>query len=137
MIVVLDCNILVMSLTSRSPYHLIYQRLIEGGFDIAITNEILLEYEEIIQLKYGNSTASTFLSLVNELPNVHHTIVYYKWLLMETDPDDNKYVDCAIASKANFIVSEDRHFNALDQISFPEVKNISIDVFLETLKTIK
>ena len=58
MVIVLDCNILVISLTSRSPYHLIFQSMITGKFDIAVNEEILLEYEEIIQMKYGNRTAS-------------------------------------------------------------------------------
>jgi len=34
MTVVLDCNILVMCLTSRSPFHIIYQSLIKGKFNL-------------------------------------------------------------------------------------------------------
>jgi predicted nucleic acid-binding protein len=48
MTVVIDCNIFVVCLTSRSPYHLIYRALIEGKFDLLISQDIMLEYEEII-----------------------------------------------------------------------------------------
>ncbi len=94
----------------------------------------MLEYEEIILRKYGASVANPFLALLNELPNVHFTNAYYKWFLMENDPDDNKYVDCAIAGNASFLITEDQHFKILKQISFPEIKILSIDDFTEMLK---
>lgn len=133
MIIVLDCNILVISLTSRSPYHLIFQSLVKGKFDIAINKEILLEYEEIIQTKYGNKTAASLVALLNELPNVRHTNTYYRWNLIEADPEDNKYVDCAIAAGASYLVTEDRHFSILAYTPFPKLSILSIDGFTKML----
>ncbi|MGC4038866.1 MAG: putative toxin-antitoxin system toxin component, PIN family [Chitinophagaceae bacterium] len=130
MTVVLDCNILVMCISSKSDYHIIYQNLVNGNYTIAITDEILLEYEEIIERKFSIATAKTFMALLSELSNVKFTSVYYKWFLIDADPDDNKYVDCAIASNADFIVTEDHHFNSLTKISFPKVKSISINDFM-------
>jgi putative PIN family toxin of toxin-antitoxin system len=133
MTVVIDCNVFVVCLTSRSPYHYIYQSLIEGKFDLLVSQDILLEYEEIIQQKYGIATANAFMSLLNELPNVIPISPFYKWLLIDGDPDDNKYCDCAIAGKAAFIVTEDKHFNALRTVSFPQLTAISLDDFLAKL----
>jgi uncharacterized protein len=133
MTVVIDCNVLVICLTSRSPYHSIYRSLIEGKFELAVSGEILLEYEEIINEKYGHATANAFLSLLAELPNVQSINPYYKWLLIDADPDDNKYCDCAIAGKARFIVTEDKHFNALKNITFPKLEVINIDQFYELI----
>jgi len=134
MTVVLDCNILVMCLTSRSPFHIIYQSLIAGKFEVALSSEILLEYEEIIQQKYGVSTANALISLLKELPNVRYLAPYYKWKLIETDPDDNKYADCAIAGQADYLVTEDRHFSVLKNTPFPKVSTISIDDFAQLIK---
>lgn len=134
MTVVLDCNILVICLTSKSPYHYIYRALIEGKIQIAVSGEILLEYEEVIQAKYGIRTATAFISLLKELPNVHYIDPYYKWLLIDTDPDDNKYCDCAIAGKAVYLVTEDKHFNVLKNISFPHISTIDIDAFLKLIQ---
>ena len=100
MTVVIDCNILVMCLTSRSPYHSIYRKLVSGDFHLAMTTEIALEYEEIIQQKYGTATANTFIALLDELPNVHFITTHFKWRLIEDDADDNKYSDCAVAGQA-------------------------------------
>jgi predicted nucleic acid-binding protein len=55
--------------------------------------------------------------------------VFYKWLLITADPDDNKFVDCAISANANSIVTNDKHFNILKDIAFPKVNVIDIDLF--------
>lgn len=52
---------------------------------------------------------------------------------MTNDPDDNKFVDCAIASNADFIVTEDRHFQLLKDVPFPRVNVIGIEEFKEVL----
>ena len=134
--VVIDCNIIVMCLTSRSPYHIIYQLLVLGKFNLAVNTEIMLEYEEIIQKKYGMKTANAFIALLKELPNVHYNISYYKWQLIKSDDDDNKYSDCVIAGSASFLVTEDKHFSVLNNISFPNIKILSIDDFNKLLKNI-
>lgn len=130
MVVTIDCNIFVMSLTSRSPYHIIYKSLIQQKYTLVLSGEILLEYEEVIQRKYNVSTANALVSLLKELPNVHFQNTYYKWHLISIDEDDNKYVDCAIAGSANYLVTQDKHFQILKTINFPKVNVISIDEFI-------
>lgn len=136
MTVVLDCNVLVICLSSRSPYHSVYQALIKGKFNIVVTTEILLEYEEIIQRKYGVPAANAFISLLNELPNVHHITSFYRWLLIDNDPDDNKYVDCAVAGRAEYLVTEDQHFNVLKMVPFPLVTTLSVDSFQKIIDSL-
>jgi len=131
--VVIDCNILVMCLTSRSSYHIIYKALIQQKFHLVISPEILLEYEEVLQQKYNITTASAFVALLKELPNVQFYTPFYNWLLIEADRDDNKYADCAIAGSANFIVTEDKHFAVLKKIPFPKIAVLSIDEFVHLL----
>lgn len=133
MTVVLDCNIIVMSLTSRSDYYRIYRALVNGDFKMAVSSEMMLEYEEIIERKYNIRAAQAFVALLRELPNVLHTTVYFNWKLIQADADDNKYVDCAIAAQAEYIVTQDKHFEVLKRIPFPKVQTISIDAFLGKL----
>lgn len=124
---------LVMCLTSRSPWHIIYQSLIAGKFSLVVTDEIVLEYEEIIQNKYGIDTANAFITLLKELPNVNYVTTYYKWHLIDSDADDNKYCDCAIAGKADYIITEDNHFNVLKIIPFPKLSVLGIVGFAAIL----
>ena len=55
--------------------------------------------------------------------------------LIKIDPDDNKFVDCAFAANATYIVSNDKHFDILKSIQFPSIDVIKIDEFLEELKS--
>jgi len=43
------------------------------------------------------------------------------------DPDDNKFVDCAVAGNAKYIVTEDSHYDVLKGLDFPKVDIIKLD----------
>lgn len=120
MLFVLDTNVLVAALSIKSPHHWIIEALLDEHFELCVSHDILLEYEEVLTRKYGTSIADNFLKALQELPNVFQVNVWYQWNLL-TDQDDNKFVDAAIAGGASFIVSEDRHFRKLDEVKFPEV----------------
>jgi uncharacterized protein len=126
---VIDTNILVASLSSKSKYHWIIQALRDGKFELCITEEIYLEYEEILKQKYNVIVANAFLNSLKELSNVIQTDIFYKWLLIQSDPDDDKFVDCAVAGNVDFLVTNDRHYNVLKTIGFPPVNVISLEGF--------
>ena len=54
--------------------------------------------------------------------------------ILEQDPDDNKFVDCAIVAGAEYIVSEDAHFRVLDTIPFPCVSVKRLEEFMHDLE---
>ena len=56
--VVLDTNALLRSLSRRSPFSVILDRLYEGDFELWVTNDILLEYEEKISDIFSKETAA-------------------------------------------------------------------------------
>jgi len=45
--------------------------------------------------------------------NIRHVEAHFQWHLITADPDDDKFADCAIAAAAEWIVTEDAHFNVL------------------------
>ena len=53
--------------------------------------------------------------------------------LIRRRKDDNKFVDCAIVSMADYIVSEDAHFRVLKDIPFPMVRVIGLKEFQRDL----
>ena len=42
---------------------------------------------------------------------------------------DNKFVDCAVAADAEYIVTNDAHFSVLKQIDWPKVAVLTIQEF--------
>lgn len=132
--VVIDTNVFLMSLPKISKYRPIFDGLLNSKFELAISNEILLEYIEIIGKKTTEEIAQNFAELLLKLENVELKEIYFRWNLIEKDPDDNKFIDCAISAKVLFVVSNDKHFNILKKIKFPNVEIIDADTFLDRLK---
>ena len=128
--VVLDTNVFVISLTSKSPYHSIIAALKNQQFNLVVSTEILLEYMEVLELKYSVKAAEEFLNFIVELPNVQFIHVHYNWKLIKEDEDDDKFVDVAVAGNADYLISEDKHFNILQQIEFPKVNVLNVDEFM-------
>jgi uncharacterized protein len=132
-IVLLDTNVFLVSISPFSKYAPIFDALIDGKFTLVISNEIISEYEEIIQWRYDKQTVHDILNLLIHLDNVTQQDIYFRWQLIEADKDDNKFVDCAISIGADYLVSNDRHFNILKNIAFPYVNLINADAFLELI----
>jgi len=131
--VVLDTNVLLVSISSKSKYHWIYDKLVADEYDLFITNEILMEYEEIISQKYNSSVARSIIKSLLILPNVYKISIYFNWNLIEKDTDDNKFVDCVINSNSHLLVTNDRHFQVLKNIDFPKIEVTSINDFAAQL----
>lgn len=128
---VLDTNCLIQCIAHRSRYHAIWLSLLDGRNCLCVSNEILTEYEEILERKTSRYFA---ILAVNVIVNNPHTIFvtpYYHFQLILSDADDNKFVDCAVAGNAKFIVTEDHHYDVLRQYDFPKLKTIGLDEMLK------
>jgi len=96
-----------------------------------------MKYEEIISNKYSVTVAKNVIRTLLLLPNVIKIDVFYQWSLITVDVDDNKFVDCAINASADFIVTNDKHFDVLQHVDFPVVKVTNIGQFQILLKSIE
>ena len=132
--VILDTNVLLTSVSNQSKTHAIFQHLLEGTLEIGVTTDILLEYEEIFQRRTNPFITGYVMRVMNELPNVHLITKYYFWSLIINDLDDNKFVDCAVAFNADYIITNDKHFNVLKRIDFPKIKVINSLDFVDLLQ---
>ena len=132
--IVLDTNCLLAALSRHSEYYSIWRNLLDGKYTLCVTNEILDEYQEIIERKTTKVVAANVINLLLKMENVLFVDTYFRLQLIETDPDDNKFVDCAFAANAVYIVSDDKHFDVLNSISFPRILVIKLREFLNMLE---
>lgn len=117
MIIVLDTNALVQIFGARSPFLGLQQAILNGRVTLAFSTPILLEYEEVMN-RYGGPgrwpQVWRVLEMTGQLhDNLRRVEPTYNWRLITADPDDDKFADCAIAAEAEWIVTEDRHLDAL------------------------
>jgi rRNA-processing protein FCF1 len=59
MIVILDTNLLLVSISSKSESHAIFIELLQGNYSAAVSTDILLEYEEKIEEHMGAEVSSS------------------------------------------------------------------------------
>ena len=135
--IVLDTNCLLASLSRNQEEYIIWRSLQEGRFNLCVTNEIMDEYVEVLQRNISHTIAENVMFLLLNLDNLIFVDTYFKFNLITADPDDNKFVDCAIAANAEYIVTNDKHFKELEIVDFPRVKHISIDEFVTRLKRLR
>lgn len=129
--IVLDTNCLLMSISSRSPYHKVWTDFLEGKVEWCVSTEILEEYTEIISQKTTPWLAETIVDTIVNNENTIRVSPNYFFHLIQSDPDDNKFVDCAICGNAELIVSNDSHFSILETIDFPKIKVLRIEDFIK------
>jgi len=111
----------------------LYESFISSKFDWLISNEILTEYEEKITDRYSRKTANLVLNILSAAPNVIFSEPSFKWQLLTTDHDDDKFADLAISGNANYLVTNDKDFNVLKGLEFPIVNVVNIQEFKKIL----
>jgi len=132
--VVLDTNCLLASISSRSDFFIVWRGLHEGKYTLCVSNDILAEYEEIIAQKATPAVAKHVVDALVDSDYVEFVDPQFRLGLIRKDPDDNKFVDCAFAANAAFIVSNDHHFDVLESIEFPKIMVLRLQQFAAMLK---
>jgi putative PIN family toxin of toxin-antitoxin system len=127
--IVLDTNILIASIGRRSPFRWIFDGVINGTIILTLSTEILLEYEEVLGRKTTAEIAQNLTAFLTVSPFCETVEPYFNFGLIDADPADNKFVDCAIAAAADHLVSNDRHFNVLRTVDFPKVNILTLAEF--------
>ena len=133
--IVLDTNCLIASLSRRGQYYPVWKGLQAGKYILCVSTEILEEYAEIITQKASVGVAANVIHLLLESEYVELVTPYFSLHLIEEDHDDDKFVDCAFAANATFIVSEDKHYNILQDIDFPKLLVLKLKEFLDLLQS--
>jgi putative PIN family toxin of toxin-antitoxin system len=114
--VVLDTNVLISAILFGGPPREVLELVISGTIECSLSLSILDELRDVLRRpKFGFSVEQS-LQVLEELYAVIDVIhPVERIFILASDPDDNMILECAIASKAEFIVSGDRHLLDLAQ----------------------
>jgi len=131
--IVVDTNVLLNAVLPNASNYGLFEGIIDGSFALCVTNEILSEYAEVFGRFYTPAIADNFLTALLYSPFVERVDAYFHWLAITADPDDDKFVDCAVAANADYIITNDQHFNVLKNRTFPNIPVVQPDVFRSSL----
>ncbi|MFZ2956599.1 MAG: putative toxin-antitoxin system toxin component, PIN family [Candidatus Ozemobacteraceae bacterium] len=132
--VVLDTNVFISSFLGKGPPHQIVKRWIQGEFDLCLTNEIIEEYVEILNRAgvEDDPYVKDVLGIIKRQGNIVFSSKPVKCLVVKEDPDDDKFIACALSCGAKMIVSGDSHL--LNIIKYIDIEIIKARAFLSILE---
>ena len=114
---VLDTNVLVSGLT-RYENSVTYAIVSSVGkkWDICVTPSIYLEYKDVLNrseirkiTKLSSNETKIALAYIADL--AEQFLVYYTWRPNLKDESDNKFIECALVSNADYLITGNkRHF---------------------------
>ena len=125
--VVIDTNIFITIIKKDGKNRWMFEKIIKGKWILCLTNEIFLEYWEVLEEKTNTEIASNIIDFLVTHPYIKFVENYIRLNLISEDSDDNKFCDCCFSSSAKYLISNDKHFKVLKQIEFPSLPLVSSD----------
>lgn len=119
---VLDTNILISALGWKGNPRAIFQKILNGDFELLISSKQLKELMRVLDYpKFGfaEDKKSRFLSIILEAATLVE--VRHKLNIIKEDPSDNMLLECALSGGADYLITGDRHLLKLKML-----KNIKI-----------
>jgi putative PIN family toxin of toxin-antitoxin system len=117
MLVVVDTNVMLSAFARQSPIARLFRALANGEIRLAVTAATILEYEEIAGERGGPAFAARIMHWLSLVTAAYESVAVvqpsYQFRVISSDPDDNKFVDCAIVANADFVITNDSDYAVL------------------------
>jgi uncharacterized protein len=129
--VVVDTNIFVSSFFGGDPRKII-DLWKKGEISLCLSKDVLDEYVDVLQrIGLGNEKEiEELLSLFAKGINIFFTTKTPQIKAVKDDPDDDKFIECAIALKAEVIITGDKALKAINE--YMGIKILTPQQFLKT-----
>ncbi|HLV23888.1 MAG TPA: putative toxin-antitoxin system toxin component, PIN family [Moheibacter sp.] len=133
---VIDTNCLLSCIGKRSNYRNVFDTFLDSKFELCLSTEILLEYEEKFDSFWGQAVTQNLLGVLLTAENTSLYDIFYYFQLVQGDRDDNKFADTYLASNADYLVSNDKKLLALNGLEFPPMHIVQLESFSEIIKNL-
>ena len=129
--VVIDTNVFVSSFFGGNPRKII-DLWKKGKISLCLSKNILDEYIDVLQrIGLGDEREiEELLSLFAKGFNILFTTKTPKIKAVKDDPDDDKFIECAVALKAEVIITGDKALKAINE--YMGIKILTPQQFLKT-----
>ncbi len=131
--IVIDTNIYISALGWNGNEKKLVTQCLDGKYEYYISQQIYNELRKVMdypKFVFTDSQKEAFISVL--LDTVEFIEVNESIQIVDDDPDDNKFLDCAIAANADFIITGDPHLKDLK--CYQKIKILNVHDFLEMMK---
>ena len=128
--IVLDTNVFISGIFFSGPPAQILRAWKDRKIQIVLSKEILDEYQRV-----GEELSKKFPSIdiepIIELLTIYGEVVETEGISVTIceDPDDNMFIECAIASSSKIIVSGDKHLLKIS--GYQDIESVKPRDFVE------
>lgn len=135
---VIDTNVVISRFLSKTgPPALLYDSLLQRRFEFVASPEIFAEYLVVLSrpafVKLHGLDSERIAEAIELLREVALLVVpSIRLRVVEADPKDDKFIECAVAGGADVIVSGDKHLLALG--SYEGIRIVSPAAFVMLLE---
>jgi len=108
--IILDTNVFISGIFFSGPPSQILKAWANQSFQIVLSQQILNEYQRVAEDLSSKFQTIDILPII-ELVTIHGQFVDTQGFNISVcqDPDDNKFIECAVASNCKIIISGDKH----------------------------
>jgi putative PIN family toxin of toxin-antitoxin system len=132
---VLDTNVLISSVIATGVPNSLVVDGFKGQYTIIVSVETLTEFRETL-LKYPDRFHLEEAEVQKEVETIRYFAEFVdpneNITAVDQDPDDNKFIETAVAGNVDYIVSGDSHL--LDLGSFQDVDIVKPRTFYDLLQ---
>ena len=130
--VVIDTHVFVSSFFGGIPRKII-DLWKNGKITLCLSQAIIEEYIDVlIRLGIDNSEINDLIKLFAENYFSIFTAKTPKISVVKDDPDDNKFIECAVALDCKIIISGDKHLRSLKK--YIDIKILSPREFIDNMR---
>lgn len=130
---VLDTNTVVSALLFTGTASQLVPLWQSRRITVLVSRQILEEYLRVLAYPKFRLSDQEIRALVEEeiLPFVDTVRVRRRLVVVRRDPDDDKFLECAVTGRAKYLVTGDRDLRELD--SFRGITILTVGEFLERM----
>lgn len=130
--VVIDTNILVSAaIAGRKPESIIVWIIAQPDYEWVVSEEILAEYQEVLGRKKLKLTDVQKARWINLIQNSTRVIDVSTKIDFPRDQKDAKFLECALAANADFLITGDRDFTEAQSLGNTLI--VSASIFAELM----
>lgn len=133
--IIIDTNVLVSSLIQKSFPHLILNLVIDRKVEVCLSNELLDEYYAVLRREKFSRYQDFYKNAEQLMVNLQQSCIYFKpsnKLEVISDKDDNKLMELAEVSSADFLITGD--VNDFTMSQFKETKIVTPKAYWENYR---
>jgi putative PIN family toxin of toxin-antitoxin system len=133
--VVLDTNVLISAVIATGTPHEVVVAGYSGEYQILVSVATLMEFRETLH-KYPDRFGLSEAEIQTEVETLRYFAEFVdpdvEFDIVDADPDDNKFLEAAVAGNAEYVVSGDQHL--LDIDSFRGIEIVTPRTFHEIVQ---